>query len=393
MQPAAADADYTRPQMKLVLCSSNFNVQAAHISHEGVELVSNINKACADERESVLRLLGGDKVTRKLGTQNDEEADERPKQTRFLSFAFDQKNVSVRAFSRDRDWCHIQRRVAHFEKEENTQHIVYCSIRSSCFSACLKKSASARSRKLGARNCWPEAKTGFSRSRKGNRKVSCALRSLVLSFAVSCHNLDSFCTEDVADHSAEVPHFEIGRENQNIATTLTQTQTSLCSVDQSLTRSQSLPQEATQPLEADVNEPLLVQHAETAARPAKDQPMSPPPNTLWNTPRASDRYPVNIFMSVCAVRHWLTSCLVILRNRSGGEAAQTFTASAEEQNMANWAKYDEQAAELISKADTSKAKLRHFSWHQVRAQPDTPIAFLSCDSQVEPSAHKHQARA
>jgi len=236
-------------------------------------------------------------VTRKLGTQNVEEADERSKPV--LAYNSGQKIVSVRAFSRD--WCHIQSLVAHLEKEENTQHIDHCSFRSSCFAACLKRSANARSRKLGARNCWPEAKTGFSRSRKGNRKVSCAFRSLVPTCAVSCHNLDSFCTEDVADHSAEVPHFETGRENQNIdaATPLTQTQTSLCSVDQSLTRSQSLPQEATQPLEADVNEPLPVQHAETAARPANDQPMSPPPNTLWNTPRASDRYPVNIFMSVC----------------------------------------------------------------------------------------------
>lgn len=119
--------------------------------------------------------------------------------------------------------------------------------------------------------------------------------------AVSCHNLDSFCTEDVADRNAEVPHLEAGRASQNVdaATPLPQTQTSLCSIDQSLTRSQSLPQEATQPLEPDVNEPLPVQHADTAARPEKDQPMSPPPNTLWNTPRASDRYPINNFMSVC----------------------------------------------------------------------------------------------
>ncbi len=96
---------------------------------------------------------------------------------------------------------------------------------------------------------------------------------------------------------------------------------------------------------------------------------------------------------MCVARRWLTSCLVTLRNRSSGEAAQTFTASAEEQKMANWAKYDEQAAELINKADTSKAKPRHISWHQVRAQPDTPIAFLSGDSQVDPSAHKQQALA
>ncbi|KAL0025858.1 hypothetical protein WJX79_007562 [Trebouxia sp. C0005] len=164
--------------------------------------------------------------------------------------------------------------------------------RSSYFAACLKRSANARSRKLGARNCWPEAKTGFSRSRKGNRKRT----SLIL----------------------------------------------VRSADQSLTRSQSLPQEVTQPLRAGVNEPLPVQHAETAARPAKDQPMSPPPNTLWNTPRASDR------------------------NRSGDEAAQTFTASAEEQKMANWAKYDEQAAELISKAD-NRAKRRQVSWDQATA--------------------------
>ena len=195
----------------------------------------------------------------------------------------------------------IQRPVAHLQKQEHIQHIDRCSFRSSCFATCLKRSVNARSRKLGARNCWPEAKTGFSRSRKGNRKVSCALRSLVPTCAVSCHNLDSFCTEDIADHSAEVPNFEIGRESQNLdaATLLTQTQTSLCSVDQSLTRSQSLPQEATQPLEADETEPLPVQHADTAARPEKDQPMSPPPNTLWNTPRASDRYPINNFMSVC----------------------------------------------------------------------------------------------
>lgn len=135
---------------------------------------------------------------------------------------------------------------------------------------------------------------------------------------------------------------EIGRESQNIDAA-TPLQTSLCSVDQSLTRSHSLPQEATQPLEADANEPLPVRHAETAARPENDQPMSPPPNTLWNTPRASDR------------------------NRSGGEAAQIFTASAEEPKMANWAKYNKQAAELISKADKTKAKLRQISWHQATA--------------------------
>lgn len=66
----------------------------------------------------------------------------------------------------------------------------------------------------------------------------------------------------------------------------------------------------------------------------------------------------------------------MLRNRSSGEAAQTFTASAEEQKMANWAKYDEQAAELISKADKTKAKLRQISWHQVHAQSDMPTAVL-----------------
>ena len=81
------------------------------------------------------------------------------------------------------------------------------------------------------------------------------------------------------------------------------------------------------------------------------------------------------------------------RNRSGGEAAQIFTASAEEQKMANWAKYNEQAAELISKADQKKAKLRQISWHQVRAQSDMPIVVLSGDSQVEPFAHKHQSLA
>ncbi len=85
-----------------------------------------------------------------------------------------------------------------------------------------------------------------------------------------------------------------------------------------------------------------------------------------------------------AARCWLTSCLVMLRHRSGGEAAQTFTATAEEQKMANWAKYNEQAAELISKAGKNKAKLTQISWHQVCAQSDTPIAALSGDSQVEP---------
>lgn len=74
----------------------------------------------------------------------------------------------------------------------------------------------------------------------------------------------------------------------------------------------------------------------------------------------------------------------MLRNRSSVEAAQTFTASAEEQKMSNWAKYDEQAAELISKADTSKAKLRQISWHQVRAQSDMPISLLSGHSKAEP---------
>lgn len=77
----------------------------------------------------------------------------------------------------------------------------------------------------------------------------------------------------------------------------------------------------------------------------------------------------------------------MLRNRSGDEAAQTFTASAEEQKMANWAKYDEQAAELISKAD-NRAKRRQVSWDQVRAQPDMPIATMSGDSKAEPYAHK-----
>ncbi|DBA79634.1 TPA: hypothetical protein ACH3X1_008317 [Trebouxia sp. C0004] len=152
--------------------------------------------------------------------------------------------------------------------------------------------------------------------------------------------------KDVADHGAEVPHLELGREGQNIdaATPLTQTQTSLCSVDRSLTGSHSLPQEATQPLEPDETEPFFVQHdAETAARPESDRPMSPPPNTLWNTPRASNR------------------------NRSSDDAAQTFTASAEEQKMATWAKYNEQAAELISKADKNKAKQRQISWHQATA--------------------------
>lgn len=89
-----------------------------------------------------------------------------------------------------------------------------------------------------------------------------------------------------------MPYLDITRTSQEVdaATPSTEAWASLRSADQSLTRSQSLPQEATQPLEADAQEPIPVDQAKPAISPESEQPMSPPPNTLWNTPRASDRY-------------------------------------------------------------------------------------------------------
>ena len=63
----------------------------------------------------------------------------------------------------------------------------------------------------------------------------------------------------------------------------------LLSTDKSVTRSQSLPLQATRPLESQAEEVAAQREPEPAVRPMQHQPSSPPPNSLWNTPRASDR--------------------------------------------------------------------------------------------------------
>lgn len=63
----------------------------------------------------------------------------------------------------------------------------------------------------------------------------------------------------------------------------------LLTTDKGLTRSRSLPQEATTPL-ASPNEDCSAQpEPEGGPTQQQQQPKSPPPNSLWNTPRASDR--------------------------------------------------------------------------------------------------------
>ena len=84
------------------------------------------------------------------------------------------------------------------------------------------------------------------------------------------------------------------------------------SADRSLTRSQSLPQEATRPLEGQADEPSpqpdLKQKPDGRPK-QQQQPRSPPPNTLWNTPRASDRcthilnvYQLSLYYDVKAIK-------------------------------------------------------------------------------------------
>jgi len=53
------------------------------------------------------------------------------------------------------------------------------------------------------------------------------------------------------------------------------------------------------------------------------------------------------------------------RDRTNTEAAKTFSATAEEQKIASWAKYDEHTADAVSTAGQSNVRLKRTSWHQV----------------------------
>ncbi|KAL3155677.1 hypothetical protein ABBQ32_012703 [Trebouxia sp. C0010 RCD-2024] len=113
------------------------------------------------------------------------------------------------------------------------------------------------------------------------------------------------------------------------------------STDKSLTRSQSLPLQATKPLESQADEPSSQKEPEPAGRPMQ-QPSSPPPNSLWNTPRASDR----------------------ANTRS--ESSKAFALPTEEPKHDLWAKYDEAAA-CTSRRSDQPISITHISWHQAVA--------------------------
>ncbi|KAL3146107.1 hypothetical protein ABBQ38_015456 [Trebouxia sp. C0009 RCD-2024] len=116
----------------------------------------------------------------------------------------------------------------------------------------------------------------------------------------------------------------------------------LLSTDKSVTRSQSLPLQVTKPLESQADEPSSQKEPEPAGRPMQQQPSSPPPNSLWNTPRASDRANMR------------------------SESSKAFALPTEEPKHELWAKYDEAAASIFSKSD-QPVSIRHISWHQAVA--------------------------
>lgn len=157
----------------------------------------------------------------------------------------------------------------------------------------------------------------------------------------------------------------------------------LLTADKGLTRSQSLPQEATRPLAGQAEdgsaEPDLEPKPEGRPEQQQQQPRSPPPNTLWNTPRAADRcrymflmdqfrdslfHEGSIQVEFCKVL--LLMChSVSCRENSRSESSKAFTFSTEKPKLEAWAKYDKPAACASGGAGQS-VHIRHISWHQVR---------------------------
>lgn len=158
----------------------------------------------------------------------------------------------------------------------------------------------------------------------------------------------------------------------------------LLTADKGLTRSQSLPQEATRPLEGQAEgcsaEPDLEPKPEGRPEQHQQQPKSPPPNTLWNTPRAADRCRSMFFMDqtkdvVCVVRvsgiqfeyckvMRLMCHSICCRENSRSESSKAFTFSTEKPKLEAWAKYDKPVA-FASGETGQTTHIRHISWHQV----------------------------
>ena len=78
------------------------------------------------------------------------------------------------------------------------------------------------------------------------------------------------------------------------------------------------------------------------------------------------------YCDACMTLQYLVTCSCTSetcwhRDGTSTDAAQTFAASAEEQKLASWAKYDELNADTTNIAATSNAKLKCITWHQVRS--------------------------
>ena len=187
-------------------------------------------------------------------------------------------------------------------------------------------------------------------------------KQLARTLALSQHALltPGFAVEDAGAEAAGLQLYEaqvsVAEEND------TKADSQLLASDPGLTRSRSLPSKAATLLDATQTEQA------SAAELTDQQPKSPPPNTLWNTPRASDRYP-------CAFVCWLSasnlstsySDMYVCSRRENvrSESSKAFSFQTEEPKLETWAKYDQQDTTATNSTDTSNVKIVQISWHQV----------------------------
>ena len=116
------------------------------------------------------------------------------------------------------------------------------------------------------------------------------------------HKIAGFIPTDKPDTRTPNLDNPQARAEPPLSTQTAEVDSPLLTADKSLTRSRSLPQEATRPLQGQAQEPSAPPDFERKpeGRPKQQQqPRSPPPNTLWNTPRASDR--CHVYARVSAV--------------------------------------------------------------------------------------------
>ena len=178
---------------------------------------------------------------------------------------------------------------------------------------CRQRSVNVQLQKLDAKNCWLGAQTGYIRLRRGSLRVSNILLCGSPVFLLyKMRKRSGFIATDKPD--TQRPNWDDPQVSAEtpLSTPSAEVVSSLLTADRSLTRFQSLPNEATRSLEGQAEEPSAqpdFQRKHEGSPKQQQQPRSPPPNTLWNTPRASDRclfmlslYQLSWYCGACAVR-------------------------------------------------------------------------------------------